>query len=81
MTLQVKTLAMTIVKSGAIVAVLNNRGLGGVPLKTARTYCCTNNEDIREVITHLKISHPKSKYMAIGTSLGGYVKDTPSFYF
>jgi predicted alpha/beta-fold hydrolase len=37
----VKTLAMTIVNSGAIVAVLNNRGIGGVPLTTPRTYCAT----------------------------------------
>jgi len=63
---------MTIVNAGAVVAVLNNRGLGGVPLKTPRTYCATNNEDVREVITHLKNKFPGVKLLAIGTSLGGY---------
>jgi abhydrolase domain-containing protein 1/3 len=69
----VKTLAMTIVNSGAIVAVQNQRGLGGVPLKTPRTYCATNNEDVREVIAHLKKKYPGAKMVAIGTSLGGMI--------
>lgn len=68
----VKTLAMSIVKAGAVVAVLNNRGLGGVPLKTPRTYCAANHEDVREVIAHLKKSFPNHKKIAIGASLGGY---------
>jgi len=62
---------MSIVKAGAIVAVQNQRGLGGVPLKTPRTYCATNNEDVREVIAHLKKKFPVIQFGAIGTSLGG----------
>ncbi|CAL8148309.1 unnamed protein product [Orchesella dallaii] len=67
----VKTIAMSIVQAGAVVAVLNNRGLGGVPLKTPRTYCAANHEDVREVIAHLKKTFPNHKMIAIGASLGG----------
>lgn len=67
----VKTLALSVVSGGAVVAVLNNRGLGGIPLKTPRTYCATNNEDVQEVIHFLSTKYPGHKMMAIGTSLGG----------
>ncbi|ODN05211.1 Phospholipase ABHD3 [Orchesella cincta] len=67
----VKTMCLSIVRAGAVVAILNNRGLGGVPLKTPRTYCAANHEDVREVIAHLKKTFPNHKMIAIGASLGG----------
>jgi len=40
----VKSLALACTKVGSRVYVLNNRGLGGVALKTPRTYCATKYE-------------------------------------
>ena len=58
---------------GARCVVFTNRGLGGIPLKTPRTYCAANTEDISEVIDHIKHLHPKSPLMALGVSLGGII--------
>ncbi|CAG7819326.1 unnamed protein product, partial [Allacma fusca] len=67
----VKTLALACVSKGTSVAVMNYRGLGGVPLKTPRLYSGTNIDDLDEVITYLKIKYPAHKKIAIGTSFGG----------
>ncbi|CAG7825577.1 unnamed protein product [Allacma fusca] len=67
----VKSVALAITHAGATVVVLNNRGLGGVPLKTPRTYCASKPDDAREVIAHLKKKYPCTRLMAVGTSLGG----------
>ena len=53
--------------------VFTNRGLGGHPLKTPRTYCAANTEDVSEVIDHIKKLHPDSPLMALGVSLGGII--------
>lgn len=58
---------------GARVAVFNNRGLGGVALKTPRLYCAANVEDLTEVIAHIKNTHPNSKMGATGISMGGLI--------
>lgn len=53
--------------------VFNNRGRGGMKLKTARLYCATNFDDFEICLKHLKITHPNSKIVAVGISLGGIV--------
>jgi len=60
-------------KLGARCVVFSYRGLGGVPLKTPRTYCASNTDDVSEVIDHIKKLHPDSPLMALGVSLGGII--------
>ncbi|CAG7834265.1 unnamed protein product [Allacma fusca] len=72
-TCYVKTLVLSITSKGAIAAVLNNRGLGGVPVKTPRMYSASNYEDVQEVIWYLKKKYPDNPKIAIGTSMGGMV--------
>ena len=73
-TCYVKTLVLSILSTGSIVAVLNNRGLGGVPVKTPRLYSASNFEDVQEVIEHLRKKFPKNRKIAIGTSMGAMVR-------
>ena len=54
------------------VAVLNNRGLGGLPLKTLRVCCAADTGDLEYVIFHVKKRKPNFPLMVIGISLGGY---------
>jgi abhydrolase domain-containing protein 1/3 len=61
---------------------MNNRGLGGVPIKTPRLFCATKVSDLNEVINHVRIKHPNARLMGLGTSLGGmllckYLVETP----
>lgn len=51
----------------------NNRGLGGITLKTPRLYCAANSEDLSEVIYHVKKLHPNVKLGATGVSMGGLI--------
>lgn len=53
--------------------IFNNRGLGGVKLKTARTYCASNCEDLQEVIEHVKKLYPDVPLGATGISMGGLI--------
>lgn len=53
--------------------IFNNRGLGGVKLKTPRTYCASNCEDLQEVIEHVKKLHPNVPLGATGISMGGLI--------
>ncbi|KAL7633273.1 UNVERIFIED_CONTAM: hypothetical protein RMT77_016378 [Armadillidium vulgare] len=58
---------------GAKCVVFNNRGRGGIPLKTARTYCAANSDDLEEILGHIKKIYPKSRVVATGISLGGMI--------
>jgi abhydrolase domain-containing protein 1/3 len=53
--------------------VFNNRGLGGVSLKTPRLYCAANCEDISEVVNHVHKKYPSVKIGATGISMGGLI--------
>ncbi|XP_011304379.1 abhydrolase domain-containing protein 3 [Fopius arisanus] len=53
--------------------IFNNRGLGGVPLKTPRLYCAANVDDFTEVVDHLKKTHPNIPIGATGVSMGGMI--------
>lgn len=69
----VKSFVLAVQETGARCAVFNNRGLGGVQLKTARTYCAANSDDLEEAIEHIRTKYPKAPLMATGISLGGMI--------
>ncbi|XP_066990094.1 phospholipase ABHD3-like [Macrobrachium rosenbergii] len=69
----VKGLILSIQGIGVRCVVLNNRGTGGMPLTTTRTYCAANSDDLEAAITHLNTTNPKIPIMAIGISLGGLI--------
>lgn len=60
-------------KLDCTVAVLNNRGLGGLMLKTPRICCAADTEDLEFVIFHIKKARPNLPLMVIGISLGGLI--------
>lgn len=53
--------------------VFNNRGLGGLELKTPRLYCAANSDDLFEVVKHVAEKYPTVKLGATGVSMGGLV--------
>lgn len=53
--------------------VLNNRGLGGLMLKTPRVCCAADTEDLEYVIFHIKKTRPNIPLMVTGISLGGLI--------
>lgn len=68
---------MTIVKSiaqqGYRCVVLNNRGTFGQKLKTPRTYCASDTEDVSEAISLIHKRYPETPLTAIGVSLGALI--------
>lgn len=60
-------------RSGFRTVVFNNRGLGGVQLKTPRLYNACSGDDLAEVIKHVKGKHPNVPLAATGISMGGLV--------
>lgn len=50
----------------------NQRGTG-IKLKTSRTYCACNYEDLMEVIDHVKAKYEGSLLGAVGISMGGLI--------
>ena len=58
---------------GGRCVVFNFRGRGNHPLKTARTYCASNSEDLAAVIDHIKATYPTAQILALGVSLGGII--------
>lgn len=69
----VKSIIPTATRLGCRVAVLNNRGRGGVELKTAKTYCAVSTDDMDFALRHIKSLHPNSIIVACGISLGGVI--------
>lgn len=66
--------AVTMTSSiGYKTCVFNNRARGGMKLKTPRLYCATNYDDLEACLKHIKLTHPNSKIVAVGISLGGIV--------
>ncbi|KAG5320084.1 ABHD3 Phospholipase, partial [Acromyrmex heyeri] len=69
----VKCLVSAARKNGIRCVIFNNRGLGGLQLKTPRTYCAANYDDLSEVIEHVKKLHPHVPLGATGISMGGLI--------
>lgn len=66
--------AVTLTNSiGYKTCVFNNRARGGMRLKTPRLYCATNFDDLEASLKHIKKTHPNSRIVAVGISLGGIV--------
>jgi len=58
---------------GARCVVFNFRGRGGLTLKSPRTYCAANSEDLSEIIDHVRDKYPQAPLIAVGVSLGGII--------
>ncbi|XP_033227315.1 phospholipase ABHD3 isoform X2 [Belonocnema kinseyi] len=53
--------------------IFNNRGLGGVTLKTPRLYSASNCDDFTEVLEHVRKTYSHVPIGATGISLGGLI--------
>jgi len=53
--------------------VFNFRGRGGLGLKSPRTYCAANSDDLSEILDHLHQHYPGAPVVAVGISLGGII--------
>lgn len=60
-------------KLGYRVASFNNRGRGGMELKTPRIYWAANFDDLELALDHVREKNPSSRIIASGFSLGGIV--------
>lgn len=69
----IKCLVSQASQMGIKCVVFNNRGLGGMILKTPRLYCAANCEDLSEVVNHVHNKHPGVKKGATGISMGGLI--------
>ncbi|XP_043253650.1 phospholipase ABHD3 [Colletes gigas] len=69
----IKCLVSSAKKVGIRCVIFNNRGLGGVELKTPRMYCAANSDDLSEVIEHVKKLNPQVPLGATGISMGGLI--------
>lgn len=69
----IKCLAHQANSSGIKCVVFNNRGLGGISLKTPRLYCAANCEDLSEVVNRVHQKYPNVKKGACGISMGGLI--------
>lgn len=79
----IKCLVTEANQKGMRCVVFNNRGLGGMILKTPRLYCAANCEDLSEVVNHVHQKYPSVKKGATGISMGGLIlgnKITSFFY-
>ncbi|CAO1316499.1 unnamed protein product [Diamesa hyperborea] len=62
----IKCLVTAASQIGIRCCVFNNRGLGGIALKTPRLYCAANCEDLSEVVNHVYKNHPNVLIAATG---------------
>lgn len=69
----IKCLVSQANQMGMKCVVFNNRGLGGIALKTPRLYCAANCEDLSEVVNHVRTKNPNAKIGATGISMGGLI--------
>ncbi|XP_034253044.1 protein ABHD1 [Thrips palmi] len=69
----IRCLVQAVNRSGFRTVVFNNRGLGGVVLKTPRLYNACNGEDLAEAIKLIKAKNPNVPLAATGISMGGLV--------
>ncbi|GAB0090355.1 ABHD3 [Sergentomyia squamirostris] len=69
----IKCLVTAAQMTGIRTVVFNNRGLGGLSLKTPRLYCAANCEDLSEVVNHVKRLNPMVNLGATGISMGGLI--------
>ncbi|XP_025987143.1 phospholipase ABHD3 [Solenopsis invicta] len=69
----IKCLVSAARKDGIRCVIFNNRGLGGIQLKTPRTYCAANYDDLIEVIEHVKKLYSHVPLGATGISMGGLI--------
>ncbi|CAD7092621.1 unnamed protein product [Hermetia illucens] len=69
----IKCLVIAANNAGMRTVVFNNRGLGGIALKTPRLYCAANCDDLSEVVQHVRKSCPGVKLGATGISMGGLI--------
>ncbi|XP_037073675.1 phospholipase ABHD3-like isoform X1 [Pollicipes pollicipes] len=69
----IRSLILVSERIGASCVVLNQRGRGGVQLKTPRTYCAANSDDLGYVIDRLHSAHPRARIVLTGISLGGMI--------
>uniref|UniRef100_T1H0E7 AB hydrolase-1 domain-containing protein n=1 Tax=Megaselia scalaris TaxID=36166 RepID=T1H0E7_MEGSC len=69
----IKLLVIAANSSGIRTVVFNNRGLGGLELKTPRLYCAAKTDDLYEVVNYIRQKHPDVKLGATGISMGGLV--------
>lgn len=69
----IKCLVSAAKKCGIRCMIFNNRGLGGMKLKTPRTYSASNCDDLTEVIEHVRKLYPHVLLGATGISMGGLI--------
>lgn len=69
----IKFLVLAANQAGLRAVVFNNRGMGGVDLKTRRMYCAANCDDLVQVVQHVARCHPQSRLGATGISMGGLI--------
>ncbi|XP_050523517.1 phospholipase ABHD3 [Daktulosphaira vitifoliae] len=69
----VKAVSLSIHKAGFRLVVFNYRGIGGIQLKTPRSYSANNIEDLLEVIIHIKHKYPNTVLGGLGISMGGLI--------
>jgi len=53
--------------------VFNFRGRGGLGLKSPRTYCAANSDDLSEILDYIKLTYPEAPVAVVGISLGGII--------
>lgn len=69
----IKCIAHAATRLGIRFVAFNNRGLGGVELKTPRLYCAANHEDLKDALVHIRGLYTNSMITATGVSMGGLI--------